>query len=158
MNSFSKRTFRKISFAPPITVRYLPREVSILWQLSCPRISNGSAKPQKRYWTIFSIVDLFIELQMRTQVANSLIVVKTSCKPGCMKTAFGSMMVGTVGEWIPCFISFTKKIPLVAAFSMQWHSIPFMSRMIFSHFGGLVDTTEDTPFETYSSETKESTW
>jgi hypothetical protein len=30
MNSFSERTFRKISFDPPITVRYLPREVSIL--------------------------------------------------------------------------------------------------------------------------------
>jgi hypothetical protein len=49
MNSFSERTFRLISFDPPITIRYLPRKVSILRQLSCPRISNGSAKPRKRY-------------------------------------------------------------------------------------------------------------
>jgi hypothetical protein len=46
MNCFSERTFRKTSFDPPITVRYLPREVSILRQLSCPRISNGSTKPR----------------------------------------------------------------------------------------------------------------
>jgi hypothetical protein len=49
MNSFSERTFRKISFNPPVTIRYLPREVSILRQLSCPRISNGSGKPRKGY-------------------------------------------------------------------------------------------------------------
>jgi hypothetical protein len=158
MNSFSKRTFRKISFNPPIIVRYLPREVSILRQLSCPRISNGSGKPRKRYCTIFSTVDFFIELHMRTRAANLLILVKNSCKPGRMKTAFGPTMVGTVGEWIPYFTSFMKSIPLVAAFSMQWHSIPFMSRTIFSHFRGLVDTTEDTPFGTYSSKTKELTW
>ena len=84
-----------------------------LWQLSCPRISNSSGKPRKRYWTIFSAMDLFIEFQMKTQTANSLIVVKNSCKPGHMKIAFISMMVGTVGEWKPCFTSFTKNIPLV---------------------------------------------
>jgi hypothetical protein len=92
MNSFSERTFRNIFFDPPITIRYLPREVSILRQLSYPRISNGSAKPQKRYWTIFSTVDLFIEFQMRTWAANLLIVVKNSCKLGCVKTAFEGLV------------------------------------------------------------------
>ena len=48
MNSFFEKTFRKIS-DPPITVRYLLHKVSILRQLSYPRISNGSTKPQKRH-------------------------------------------------------------------------------------------------------------
>jgi hypothetical protein len=43
-------------------------------------------------------VVLFIELQMKTRAANLLIAVKNSNKPGCMKTAFGSTVVGTVVE------------------------------------------------------------
>jgi hypothetical protein len=76
-----------------------------------------------------------------------------------MKTAFGPTMVGTVDEWIPYCTEFTNGILFVAFFSMQWHSIPFILRTIFSHFGlGSVDTTADYSFGTNSSDTKESTW
>ena len=44
-NKTLDRFFRKISFDPPMTVRYLPREVLIFRQLSCLRMPNGNGKP-----------------------------------------------------------------------------------------------------------------
>jgi hypothetical protein len=43
-------------------------------------------------------VDLFVELQMKTRVANLLIAIRNLRKPGCVKTAFSPMMVGTIDK------------------------------------------------------------
>ena len=156
-NKASDKFFRKISFDPPMIVRYLPREVSIFRQLSYLRMSNGSGKLQKRYLIILWTMDLFIEFQIKIWAVNLLILVKNLSKLGRIKTTLGPTIVGIIDVWIPYFTSYTKAILLIPAFSMQWHNIPFMFKTIFNHFALVIKSIGDISSGIYSSNNKQST-
>jgi uncharacterized lipoprotein len=61
------------------------------------------SKDFKRWWqttkeVMDNLLDLFIELQMKTRAANLLIAIKNSSKPSRVKTAFSLTMLGTVDK------------------------------------------------------------
>jgi hypothetical protein len=64
------------------------------------------------------MVDHLIELQMTTFAMKLLMVLRKSCKPGCLNTSFSPMMVGTVDKKIRKFTLLTKGIFFAFDFSM----------------------------------------